>query len=106
MTEAPKSKPQAPSEETGREKRPLQVRHGQKIMDAIQETHQDTRETHLDVIATKADTAAILSLLSPAAEETDPVMEALERIERLMLERFDALNLRLTRIEQQLATPE
>lgn len=75
-------------------------------MDAIQGAHQDTQETHRDVIATKADTAAILNLLAPTEDETDPVMEALDRIEKLITSRFEALNLRLTRIEQQLATPE
>jgi hypothetical protein len=106
LTDAPKSEPKKPQvSKPDREKRPLEVSHGEKIMTAILDSRQEVQETRQGVVATKSDTAEILGLLSPRADETDPVMEALERIERQMQERFNMLNLRLIAIEQQLGMP-
>jgi hypothetical protein len=84
------------------ERCPLEVRHGRKIMDAVQTSRKEVRETHRDVVGTKTDTSLILDLLSPK-DEPDPVMEILEKIEHLLSKQLDEVNQRLIRIEQQLA---
>ena len=95
MTNPKPPPPSAEAPSSAEDHAPMKVGHGRKLMTGISATHRD-------VILTKADTETILDLLSPTEGEPDPVMEALERIERLMTERFEALNLRLIAIERQL----
>jgi anion-transporting ArsA/GET3 family ATPase len=87
---------QSPTTSTSADREPMLVGHGRKIMNEISNARHD-------VVLTKSDTETIIGLLTPGDE--DPVMDALNRIEKLITDhtnQFAELNRRLTRIERQL----
>ena len=69
------------------EENPLQIRHGRRIL-------REVSEAHRDVVATKADTAAILGILSPTGDDS-PVLGILE----LILTNQQAISAQIARIE-------